>query len=457
MKNLFLTFILISSSIVFYAQSDSSSILKTKQAKIFNSNWDGLKLKLNESGSRYFQFTVMNQVWLRFNESNPGSMVANELQSSTFDIGIRRLRLQMIGQVHEKFYIYVQFGINNFNNLSPRKLGDFFHDAIVEYEPWRGKLGNVSIGTGLTGWTGLVRYSAPSVGTFLMSDAPIYQQSTNDATDQFLRKLSLYVKGQIGHFDYRLVLSDPFLYANSPQYTPTSPISQYSQFNPNTSTLQTSGYFKYQFFDIESNKSAYAVGTYLGAKKVLNLGAGFEFQPNCMWNTTALGDTVRNPMWSVGADIFYDSYLGKQKDLAITAYGAYTYYNFGPGYLRNVGVMNPSTQLSPGTPTVNGPGSAFPMIGTGHTGYAQVGFMMPKHWFGKNSEFTIQPYVGTQVSKWDRLQDPMVMFDSGINFMFQGHRYKVSLNYQNRPVFDNTNFRQSERKSMAYIFFQIAI
>lgn len=440
-----------------YAQSDSLKTIMNSQNPPQKKKWDGLKININESGSRYFQFTIMNQVWLRFNESNPGSMVANELQSSTFDIGIRRLRIQMMGQLHEKFYIYVQFGINNFNNLAPRKVGDFFHDAIVEYEPWKGKLGNVSIGTGLTGWTGLVRYSAPSVGTFLMSDAPIYQQSTNDATDQFVRKLSLYVKGQVGHFDYRLVLSDPFLYANSPQYNPSSPISQYSQFNPNSSTLQTSGYFKYQFFDIESNKSAYSVGTYLGAKKVLNLGAGFEFQPNCMWNTTALGDTVRNAMWSVGADIFYDSYLGKRKDMAITAYGAYTYYDFGPGYLRNVGVMNPSTQLAPGTPTINGPGSAFPMLGTGHTGYAQVGFMLPKHWFGKESEFTMQPYFGTQVSKWDRLNDAMVMFDTGLNFMFQGHRYKVSLNYQNRPVFDNTNFRQTERKSMGYIQFQISI
>jgi hypothetical protein len=36
---------------------------------------DALKFNLNQDGSRYFQFTVNNQTWVRFNENNPGTLV----------------------------------------------------------------------------------------------------------------------------------------------------------------------------------------------------------------------------------------------------------------------------------------------------------------------------------------------------------------------------------------------
>lgn len=36
---------------------------------------EALKLKLNEQGSHYFQFTFLNQTWVRWNQSNPGSLV----------------------------------------------------------------------------------------------------------------------------------------------------------------------------------------------------------------------------------------------------------------------------------------------------------------------------------------------------------------------------------------------
>ncbi len=423
-----------------------------------------LKFNLNKTGTKYFKFTITNQVWVRFNESNPGTIVNSLPKPQTFDVGLRRLRFQIIGQIHDKFFIYVQFGINNFTPLSARKFGDFFHDAIVEYTPVKimskkeGKenltMFSLSLGTGLAAWTGHSRFSSPGVASFLGIDAPLYQQSTNDATDQFFRKFAVYIKGKVWKFDYRFILADPFTITSSNLFDPF--ISQYANFTPIGRSIQPSGYVSLQFFDQESNQTPYNNGTYHGTKRILNIGSGFQYQKDAMWYTRTGTDTTFSDMFLVGADVFYDTHLGKNKDWAFSLYAAYNYYNFGPGYLRQVGVMNPGQSVAAGTATINGTGNAFPMIGTGHVGYLQTGLMLPKKWFGKGT-FTIMPYFSSQVAMWERLNDPMVTFDTGLNFLFDSHRYKMTINYQNRPVFDNTNFLQVQRKSMVTFQFQIAI
>jgi hypothetical protein len=421
-----------------------------------------IRFNFDKEGKRYMRLAITNQVWIRYNESNPGTQVNGLDKPHTFDIGIRRLRLQMMGQVHKKFFVYIQFGINNFNSLAPRKVGDFFHDAVVEYTPIKimakndenKQLFSLSIGTGLTGFTGPSRFSSPGVASFLGVDAPIYEQTTNDATDQFLRHLAIYTKGKLWKFDYRFILADPFTISTSSLFVPT--ISQYANFSPIGRSIQTSGYLAVEIFDQESNQIPYSTGTYHGTKKVLNIGVGFQYQKDAMWYSRTGIDTTFADMINLGADIFYDTYIGKNKEWGFSLYGAYNYMNYGPGYLRELGTMNPGQTVAPGTPTINGTGSAFPILGTGHSGYIQTGLMFPKKWFG-NKSFTIMPYFCSQLSKWDRLNDVMVTFDTGINFLFDSHKYKMTLNYQNRPIFNNTTFQQTERRSMVTLQFQIAI
>ena len=60
------------------------------------------------------------------------------------------------------------------------------HDAVAEYQAVKNKL---SLGGGISGWSGLARYASPSAGTIMGIDAPIFEQATADITDQFLRKL----------------------------------------------------------------------------------------------------------------------------------------------------------------------------------------------------------------------------------------------------------------------------
>jgi hypothetical protein len=410
-----------------------------------------LKIKFNEDGSRFVKFNMTAQIWNRYNQSNPGTLTENVFTNATFDIGIRRLRLWAVAKPLDWLMIATQFGINNFNSQSARKAGDFFHDAYVELTPIKKKL---SIGTGLCAWSGHARYSTPSIGSILTYDAPLYQQSTNDVNDQFLRTLSIYAKGQIAKFDYRIALSDPLSLSGTKYDTHT--LGSDAIYNNQGSKLITSAYVKYQIFDEENNLMPYATGSYLGTKKVLAFGIGMEAQPRATVNLNTLGDTVYHSMILVTADVFMDMPINKTKNDDLTYYGAYSYTDFGPNYVRNVGVMNPSTAVNTLNSSFNGAGNAYPLIGSGHTIYNQIGYKLPSRLFGQQG-ITLQPYVDVQASKFEKLNDWMTCYNAGVNLLLVGHKAKLSLNYQNRPIFSTTDFTKTKRNSAVILQWQIAI
>ena len=215
------------------------------------------KVYLNEDGSNYLKFTMLSQIWVRQQQYNPNTTVSGTPKSSGADIGIRRFRMQLYGQLTDRVFIYTQIGENNYNNISDRKLGLFVHDALGEYAVVKEKF---SLGAGLTAWSGLSRFAAPSAGAILAVDAPLYQQATNDVTDQFLRKLSVYAKGKLGKVDYRVSMAQPMAIQKSNNYSPA--ISTESKFAPTATKMQWNGYFQYQFWDQESNLTPYMLGTY---------------------------------------------------------------------------------------------------------------------------------------------------------------------------------------------------
>jgi hypothetical protein len=410
-----------------------------------------LKLKLNEDGSHYIKANFTNQIWTRYSEFNPGSTVDGYASKGGFDVGLRRTRLQLFGQLSDRVFFYTQFGTNNLSSSGARKQGLFFHDAIAEFKVFGEHL---SLGTGLTGWGGPLRYSSPSVASILSTDAPLYQQSTNDVSDQFLRKYAVYAKGKFGKFDYRLAIAKPMSIANSTQ---PQQISSNARFSPEPPKLQYQGYFMYQFQDKESNLTPYTAGSYLGKKRIINLGAGFLLQKNAMWYANANGDTLHNNLAIYGVDVFIDQPLSKERGDAITAYAAFSSNNYGKNYVRDLGVMNPANGVN-ANGTFNGAGDAFPMMGTGWTSYLQVGYMFKPSLLG--SLGTLQYYAASQLSKFDLLKSNMLMFETGLNWLIEGNRYKISFNYQNRPVFKADgagDLKVSERKGMYVLQFQIAI
>lgn len=405
------------------------------------------KLYLNEDGSNYVKLTFLTQAWLRVADYNPGTTIYGVEKNSGTDIGIRRYRVQLYGQLTDRVFAYSQFGENNFNNISDRKLGFFVHDAYGEYAIDKRML---SVGMGLSGWSGLTRFSAPSAGSIMGIDAPLYQQTTNDVTDQFLRKLSVFVKGKLGNLDYRLQMAQPMAIQESAGWTEANSISTNSQFSANPPNMQWNGYFMYQFKDGESNLTPYNTGTYLGTKKVFNIGAGFIYQKDAMWrlNETAT-DTISSNLVQLAADIYYDAPVGVGGQ-AISLYGSVTHSDFGKGYLRNGGPMNPANGNNDAG-VLSGSGIAFPMYGTGTVAYMQAGYKFKDNLIGST---TLMPYVALQYGDYDRLNNPMAFYDAGVNWLLAGHTAKFTVSYQNRPVYNRAG-DETERKSAVVAQFQV--
>ncbi|MFK8058868.1 MAG: hypothetical protein AB8B78_02150 [Polaribacter sp.] len=197
-------------------------------------------------------------------------------------------------------------------------------------------------------------------------------------------------------------------------------------FANNKPRVKTSSYVKYQFFEHESNKSAYQIGTYGNAKKVFNIGGGFQFQDKATSDGDAqLASTNFYDMKHWAVDSFLNLPLNNEG--AITAYLGYFDYDFGKKYIRNVGADNPTNG---GGTDFNGAGVAFPMIGTGTTWYMQLGYAFKQTKF-LNHSFVIQPNIAIQTSNWDALNDQMTVYDFTINFLLNGsHNTKFSLPIQ---------------------------
>lgn len=412
------------------AQTDSSA-----RKKAINP----LKIHLNEDGSRYLQLTFLNQTWFRWNESNPGTMVQGSNRPQTLDIGLRRTRIQMIAQATDRVFLYFQFGQNNFNaqsnNAGNRKVAAFFHDALCEYKV--SKDDKLHLGGGLTITNGLSRFSQPAIGSIMTMDVPVFAQATVDQTDQFSRKLSVYARGQIGKLDYRLVFSDPFPINTNGQTPPK--LAEQANFAQKNRHKQYQAYLQWQFFDKENNQIPYMTGTYLGKKKVFNLGAGLIYQPSAMWKQGASStDTVYQDMRLWALEAFYDAPLNQEKGTAISAYLGYFNYYFGSHYLRYNGLMNPASGNSGnGRITGAGPvfGNAFPMFGTGQALYGQLGYLLPAHLLG-SEHGALMPYASAMYADWQRLEgQPMLVTNLGLNWLINGHKAKLSLDWQNRPVY----------------------
>lgn len=445
----------------------------------------GLKINLDTSGKKFVRIITWHQVWLRSNENNPGSTINGEKSGSQVDMSLRRSRFLIYSQINPNFLILTHFGINNANQVSGGGVGQganvgaatvdgkkpqlFLHDAYVEHRIYKEVM---SIGAGLHYWQGPSRLASASTLNFLAMDSPIFSWQNIDATDQFARQYGVFIKGKLlksKRFDYRTAINFPFALAKGSALGALDTVSARKGLSLSSYKIggqpkpAFTGYFNYQFFNIESNLLPFNVGTYLGTKKVFNVGAGFYQQSKAMWTTslntsTHKVDTVAHNQLNVSADVFLDLPMGKDKKSALTVYASYNYVDMGKNYIRNIGINNPANGSIASEVAFNGSGNAVPLIGTGSVIFAQAGFVFPK--INKVGRF--QPYVSTTYGKYQRLKDDLIIPDFGMNWYLAGHSAKITFNYRLRPVFvysDPTqrwsDVKQSTTKSEFTIQFQI--
>lgn len=401
----------------------------------------GLKWTFGANKQNSLRLITWHQIWARYNHANPNTLVNGESKEHQVDVGLRRSRMVFLVNFTDRFTLMAHFGINNQSFVSARKPQLYIHDAWTQFRVWKEYL---YIGAGLHIWSGISRLTSASTLTLMTIDIPIVNAPTVDRSDQFGRHLGVYAKGQIGKIDYRVSVNQPFAVTDDDGEIPVGS----TEFNPTAKSINVAGYAMWEFLDNESNVLPYYAGTYLGTKRVFNLGFGFQYQPEGMRDQTEDGRVREHDIVLLGADAFLDLPM-KNQNGAITAYAVYYYYDFGPNYLRNIGILNTGT-AAPGSP--NPGGNAYPIIGTGHHAYGQVGYLLPWQRMGLHR---VQPYATAQVSFFEALDQPTVVPEAGINWYMLGHHTKLTLAYRNRPVYgapdENGDTKVSTRRSEAIL------
>jgi hypothetical protein len=428
----------------------------------------GMKVNLSPDGSKYVRIMTAHQFWVRYNENNTNTTNATEeLAYDQVDFGLRRSRVLLVAQLNPRFLIITQLGVNVQTTISggapneatgPGKKAFFYlHDALVEYKVNK----YLNFGGGLHYVNGISRQTSFAAFSLLTLDVPGTQWPIIDAIDQTGRGLGLYARGRVKSFDYRISVNDAF--RNNLTSTPATLTTGVAQFNPRARGMVYQGYFDWEFLDKEANLVPFQVGCYLGARRVLNVGAGFLYYGDGMYvrpdaNPTALPTNAwtipyqKQNLSTLAADVFYDTPVDTAAQTAFTLYGAFYRYNMGSNFVRYGGTMNPGT----GTNALRG--NALPLLGTGTSQTIQTGFLLPKRLLGP--KVRLQPYVDYIHGRYDGLKQSdgsikdVHVFDGGVNVLLDGHQAKMTLNYRARPDFNdinNVNYRPEVTMQMQVI------
>jgi hypothetical protein len=365
----------------------------------------GLKVNINEDGSKYFRIISWAQFWAQNNSDRPLDANGNEQSNTNFSL--RRARVLMYAQVSKDFMILTHFGLNSLNgdNMSPTGTKDasqlFFHDVWAQYS--LGK--NHAIGGGLHYWNGISRLNNQSTLNIMTLDNQRQAWATLGLSDQFARHMGVYLKGSFGSkFQYRVSVNDAV--TNNLQAT-SVPVNGGAATYTGRRLLGSkdagrtyAGYFEYSFLDSESNFLPYKVGSYLGTKKVFNIGAGFFAHPNGSVVADNLGNLSGEDVKIFALDAFYDTPIGGNGG-ALTAYALYQNNDYGKDFTL---------------------GTTYE---TGSLLHGHVGYILPV-----KTKAKFQPYLSYDSRKINALNDNANQFGVGANMYLSGHNAKLTLEYQ---------------------------
>ena len=357
----------------------------------------GLVLSLNEEGSKYIRLISLAQGSLDYTDGVDD-------KTSPMKLNLRRVRLVTIAQLNPQFLFFMHIGTNGMNaeTISPTGLNGnsvlYLNDAYAQfnYTPQH------SAGIGLHLWNGISRLNAQGVLNMVTLDNNRQSYPTLGLTEQGARHLGIFAKGKFERFRYAVSVNEALKNTidNRDPNTQFATYNGYKILGSKKSGWNYSGYFEYQLLDQESNDIPYRVGSYVGTKRVLNIGAGMLRHPN----GSVVMDNENNPegqnVGIYGMDVFYDSPIGK-KNGALTTYLQYQHADYGKNYLYNV-------------------------YGTGGMIYGHVAYVIPS-----KSNFRLQPYVGYANLNYEAVDDHRTTLMVGANLLMRGQNSKLTLEYKN--------------------------
>lgn len=367
----------------------------------------GLKFKFNEDGSKYLRIISWAQVQAIYNTEE--TFDANGNENSPLNFNLRRARVLMFAQINKNFLILTHFGFNSLTSsqLSPTGKGDgsqlFFHDVWAQYSVGA----NHTVGGGLHYFNGISRLNNQSTLNMMTLDNHRQSWATIGLSDQFARHLGVFAKGKFEKLQYRVAINDASVSSLDNRVAVAGEDAVYNgraSLGSKAAGKTYAGYFDYHFFDQESNFLPYKVGTYLGGKKVFNVGAGFFLHPKGAVIDTGsetapalFGDDVS----IFAVDVFYDTPLGENGS-ALTAYAVFQSSDYGKNYLYSA-------------------------YGTGNMFYSHLGYVFK----GDLAKIRYQPYVSFGTHSYDAVGDSRNTFGVGVNAYLSGHNSKLTLEYKN--------------------------
>ncbi|CAM2838472.1 hypothetical protein [Flavobacterium frigoris] len=385
----------------------------------------GMKFNLDEDGSKYLRVISWAQIWGQYNSDRP--LDGNGNEQADLDFSVRRARVLLYAQINKDFLIVTHFGLNSLNadSMSPTGKGDgsqlFMHDVWAQYSLGKDN----AIGGGLHYWNGISRLNNQGTLNLMTLDNQRQAWATLGLSDQFARHIGVYAKGAFGKFQYRVAINGAE--TNNLQAT-TVPTNNGPATYTGTRLLGSkeagrtyAGYFEYGFLDSESNFLPYKVGTYLGTKKVFNIGAGFFSHPNGSVIADAAGNLSGENVTIFGLDAFYDVPVGTQ-GAALTAYALYQNNDYGKDYRL---------------------GTTYE---TGSMVHGHLGYVLP----GK-SKTRFQPYVSYDQRQIDAINDNASQVGIGANAFFSGHNSKLTLEYQTLKYGTNKAVNTITLQAMIYL------
>ena len=362
----------------------------------------GLKVKISEDGSKYFRVISWAQVQATYNDN-----VAAD--ASKLNFNVRRARVLMFSQINKNFLILTHFGLNSLNSgsMSPVGKGDgaqlFMHDVYAQWS-----LGeDHAVGGGLHYFNGISRLNNQSTLNMMTLDNNRQSWSTIGLSDQFARHVGFFAKGKFGKLQYRVAINDAItngLDARTPVNGGDAVYGGKRLIGSKDAGKAYAGYFEYNFLDQESNFLPFKVGTYLGGKKVFNIGAGFFLHPSGSVVANSSGNLTGEDVSIFAVDAFYDAPLGENGS-AITAYATYQSNDYGKNY-------------------------KFSAYGTGSMVYTHLGYVFA----GDKAKTRFQPYVSYGSNSYDAISDNLNVLGIGTNVYMSGHNSKITLEYLNQKT-----------------------
>ena len=187
-----------------------------------------LRKNLNEEGTTYIKASLSATFWARYYEANPHTQINGTEVSRVTDFSVRRLRINVQGQLTPKLYVYGLFGGNNYNFTSKNEDRIGILDLYADYQ----LLPELTLGLGKFGWNGS-RNAMKASGSMMGLDAPSFPLFTVNKNDDAVRSLGAFAKGQIQQLSYVFTIKSPYTVTTEPKegvvdYAKNAPHKQYS-------------------------------------------------------------------------------------------------------------------------------------------------------------------------------------------------------------------------------------